>query len=68
MRISGDTAWLERKDWSSSICHYEKVLNDSVVDQNVTALCTYPMATSRAADLLDVISTHQFAVAMRNGS
>jgi hypothetical protein len=26
------------------------------------------MATSGAADVLDVISTHQFAVAMRNGS
>jgi signal transduction histidine kinase len=67
MRISGDSAWLERKDWAI-LCHYEKVLNDSLVDQNVTALCTYPMATSGAADLLDVISTHQFAVAMRNGS
>jgi len=67
MRVSGDAAWLERKDWSS-LCHYEKVLNDSVVDQNVTALCTYPLATSGAADVLEVISTHQFAVALRNGS
>ena len=67
MRVSGDTAWLERKDWSS-LCHYERVLNDSVVDQKMTVLCTYPMATNGAADLLDVISTHQFAVAMRNGS
>jgi hypothetical protein len=67
IRVSGDTAGLERKDWSS-FCHYEKVLNDNVVDQNMTVLCTYPMATSGAAELLDVISTHQFAVAMRNGS
>ena len=67
MRVSGNTAWLERKDWSS-VCHYEKMVNDSVVDQNMTVLCTYPMATSGAADLLDVVSTHQFAVAMRNGS
>jgi signal transduction histidine kinase len=67
MRVSGNTAWLERKDWSS-FCHYEKVINDNVVDQNTTVLCTYPMTTSGAADLLDVISTHQFAVAMRNGS
>jgi len=60
-------AWPERKDWSS-FCHYEKVLNDSAVDQNMSVLCTYPMATSGAADLLDVTSTHQFGVAMRNGS
>jgi hypothetical protein len=67
LRVSGDTSWLAKKDWSS-LCHYEKVLDDSVVDQNVTALCTYPMATSGVADLLDVVSTHQFAGAMRNGS
>jgi signal transduction histidine kinase len=67
LRVSGDAGWLERKDWSS-LCHYEKMVNDSVVDQNMTLLCTYPMATSGAADLLDVISTHQFAGAMRNGS
>jgi len=66
LRVSGDMAWLERKDWSS-FCHYEKMVNDSVVDQNMTLLCTYPMATSGAADLLDVVSTHQFAGAMRNG-
>ena len=66
MRVSANTAWLERKDWNS-FCHYEKMINDSVVHQNLTALCTYPMATSGAADLLDVISTHQFAGAMRNG-
>jgi signal transduction histidine kinase len=67
MRVSASTSWLERKDWSS-FCHYEKMVNDSVVDQNMTVLCTYPMATSGAADLLDVITTHQFAGAMRNGS
>ena len=67
MRVSANTAWLERKDWSS-FCHYEKMINDSLVDQNVTALCTYPMATSGVADLLDGVSTHQFAGAMRNGS
>jgi signal transduction histidine kinase len=66
LRVSGDAAWLEREDWSS-LCHYEKMVNDSMVDQNMTLLCTYPMATSGAADLLDVISTHQFAGAMRNG-
>ena len=66
LRFSGDMAWLERKDWSS-FCHYEKVLNDSVGDQNMTVLCTYPMATSGAADLHEVVSTHQFAGAMRNG-
>jgi hypothetical protein len=66
LRVSGNTTWLERKDWSS-FCHYEKMINDSVVDRNMTVLCTYPMATSGAADLLDVVSTHQFAGAMRNG-
>jgi C4-dicarboxylate-specific signal transduction histidine kinase len=32
----------------------------------MTALCTYPLAGSTAAEILDVTRTHQFAVARRN--
>ena len=46
LRVSGDAGWLQRKDWSS-LCHYEKVINDNVVDQNTTVLCTCLLYTSR---------------------
>ncbi len=67
MRITGDTTWLDRKNWRS-FCAYEQEFNDNVADQRVTALCTYQLGKIRASDLLDVVSTHQFAVAMRHGS
>src|SRR6266850_468629 len=33
----------------------------------MTVLCTYPLATSGAADLLDVARNHQFATARHSG-
>ena len=66
MRISGDTLWLAEKDWKD-FCAYEKQLNDSIADRPMTVLCTYPLAKSRAAEVLDVVETHQFAIARRQG-
>ena len=64
-RMSADTAWLERKEWKA-FSDYEKEVNDSIGQWRMTALCTYPLAGSTAADILDVTRTHQFAIARRN--
>ena len=66
MRVSGDTLWLRDRDWID-FSAYEKQLNDSIVDRPMTLLCTYPLAKSGAAEILDVVQTHQFAVARRQG-
>ena len=65
LRISGSTAWLERKDWKA-FCDYESEVNHSIGNWRITALCTYPLAGSTAAEILDVTRTHQFAIARRN--
>jgi C4-dicarboxylate-specific signal transduction histidine kinase len=65
LRLSSDTAWLERKDWKE-FCEYEKEVNDSIVDAPMLALCTYPLSGSAAVEILDVARTHQFAIARRN--
>jgi hypothetical protein len=31
MRVSGNTAWLEKKDWQD-FCEYEEQLNSSITD------------------------------------
>ena len=67
MRVSGNTAWLEKKDWKD-FCEYEEQLNSSITDQPMAVLCTYPLMTSGAAELLDVARNHQFAIAKRQGS
>ncbi len=65
LRVSGSTAWLGRKHWNA-FSVYENELNTSISNWRMTALCTYPLAGSTAAEILDVTRTHQFAIARRN--
>jgi PAS domain S-box-containing protein len=66
VRVTGDTAWLEKKDWKN-FCEYEESLNQAVANQRLAVLCTYPLAACGAAEILDVVRTHQFAVTKRHG-
>jgi C4-dicarboxylate-specific signal transduction histidine kinase/GAF domain-containing protein len=66
VRVTGDTAWLEKKNWNN-FCEYEESLNRAVANQRLTVLCTYPLAACGAAEILDVVRTHQFAVTKRRG-
>lgn len=66
MRVSGDAFWLHTKYWTD-FCDYERQLNMKVEGKPMTVLCTYPMAASGAAEVLDVARAHQLAVARRNG-
>lgn len=66
VRVTGDTAWLEKKDWND-FCEYEESLNQAVANQRLAVLCTYPIAACGAAEILDVVRTHQFAVTRRRG-
>src|ERR1700736_2315871 len=65
LRLSADTAWLDKRDWKQ-FCEYEKEVNDSIADTPMLALCTYPLPGSAAVEILDVTRTHQFAIARRN--
>jgi len=67
VRVTGDTAWLEKKDWKD-FCEYEEGLNAAVANQRLAVLCTYPLAACGAGEILDVVRTHQFALARRHGS
>ncbi|HEY4817778.1 MAG TPA: MEDS domain-containing protein [Candidatus Acidoferrum sp.] len=67
VRVTGDTAWLEKKDWKD-FCEYEESLNQAIAGQRLAVLCTYPLAACGAAEILDVVRTHQFAVTKRRGS
>jgi C4-dicarboxylate-specific signal transduction histidine kinase len=66
MRVTGDTAWLEKKDWKD-FCEYEEGLNEAVANQRLAVLCTYPLVACGAVEILDVVRTHQFALARRHG-
>ena len=66
IRVSGNTAWLEQKQWRDFM-EYEAELNGGIGDQPMLVLCTYPLTTCGATEFLDVTGTHQFAVAKRRG-
>jgi C4-dicarboxylate-specific signal transduction histidine kinase len=67
VRVTGDTAWLERKDWNDFL-EYEESLNVAIANQRLTVLCTYPLGACSATEILDVVRTHQFAVTRRAGT
>ena len=67
VRVTGDTAWLEKNDWKD-FCEYEETLNNSIANQRLAVLCTYPLAACGAAEILDVARTHQFVIAKRHES
>src|SRR6185295_5863803 len=66
VRVTGDTAWLAKKDWKH-FCEYEEGLNQAIANQRLAVLCTYPLAACGALEILDVVRTHQFALARRHG-
>src|SRR5207302_1511100 len=46
---------------------YEKRLDQFMVGQRMTVLCTYPIARHGAAEILDATNSHQFVIARRKG-
>jgi hypothetical protein len=58
VRVTGDTAWLEKKDWKD-FCEYEDSLNQAIAGQRLAVLCTYPLVACGAAEILDVLRTHK---------
>jgi DNA-binding CsgD family transcriptional regulator len=66
IRISGNAFWLDTEYWHDFNV-YEHKLDEAIADKPMIALCTYPLTASRASDLLDVASAHQFTVLRRKG-
>jgi PAS domain S-box-containing protein len=65
MRANGDEAWLTKENWED-FGRYEKALDEALAGQRMVVLCSYPLSEAGAAEILDVVRTHQFAVARRD--
>jgi DNA repair protein RadC len=59
LRVSGDTAWLERRDWNEFIA-YEGEINRTIGKYNMLAFCTYPLHKHGASQAINVMSKHQY--------
>jgi signal transduction histidine kinase len=67
IRVTGSTGWLQTREWRD-FWKYEANLNESITDQKMTVLCTYPLVGSGGCDILDVTHTHQSAITKRSGT
>jgi PAS domain S-box-containing protein len=66
LRLTGNTFWLEKKDWDSFLA-YEDQVNNVIGKYRILAICTYSLKKCDASEVIDVVNTHQFALAKRDG-
>ena len=66
MRLSGNTSWLEKESWNSFI-EFKEQTDKSMGNYQLINLCTYPLDRHNAAEIIDVVVNHQFALIKREG-
>ena len=66
MRATGNTAWLEKRDWRN-LAHYEKEVNRVIGKYRMIAICTHALNRCGPFELIDVVHNHQFALIRREG-
>ncbi|MBL7134083.1 MAG: MEDS domain-containing protein, partial [Phycisphaerae bacterium] len=66
LRLTGNTHWLEEADWDT-FADYEQQINDVIGKYRMLAICSYALDRCGAAEILDVVSSHQFALIRRAG-
>jgi signal transduction histidine kinase len=66
MRVTGNTAWLEKNDWRD-FTEYEAEINNVIGKYKMMALCTYWLDKCSASEVIDVVNNHQFALLKKRG-
>ncbi|MFL5357655.1 MEDS domain-containing protein [Archangium sp.] len=66
LRLTGNTFWLELRDWKN-FADYEERVNHTFHQHEIVALCSYCLERCEPVGILDVVRNHQFAVARREG-
>jgi hypothetical protein len=66
MRVNGSPAWL-RDAGPKELRKFEAELSKLFPNERTIASCTYPLALIGPDDIFDVVRTHQFAMARRQG-
>ena len=66
MRVNGSPAWLHDAG-PKELRKFEAELDKLFPHERTIASCTYPLASIGAEEIFDVVQTHQFAIARRQG-
>ena len=64
LRLTGDTFWLENRDWKK-FTEYEAAVNSVIGQHQMLAVCTYSLDKCSASEIVDVVSNHRFALVKR---
>ncbi len=61
LRLTGDTFWLERKDWQE-FTDYEEEVDKAIGEYRMLAICSYSLDKCGVPEIMDVISNHGFTL------
>jgi signal transduction histidine kinase len=61
LRLTGNTFWLEKKDWKE-FTDYEAAVNEVIGRHRMIAMCTYSVERCSAFEVMDVVSNHEFVL------
>jgi PAS domain S-box-containing protein len=64
IRVTGNAAWLEAKDWRC-FADYEKQVNSTIDEYQMLAICSYSLSKCSVPEIIDVISSHGSALIRR---
>jgi PAS domain S-box-containing protein len=66
LRLTGNTFWLEKTDWKA-FDDYERTVNSVIGKYKMLAICTYSLDKCGPSEIVDVVSSHQFALIKKKG-
>jgi len=66
LRLTGNTSWLEEKDWTS-FTDYEEAIDNVIGEYRMLAVCSYSLHECGTSELIDVMGNHQSALVRRKG-
>ncbi len=66
LRLTGNTFWLVNSDWQD-FTEYEAMVDGVIGQYPMLAICTYSLAKCGAAEIMDVVANHAFALIKRAG-
>jgi PAS domain S-box-containing protein len=64
LRLTGNTFWLESKDWKD-FSDYEATVDSIIGKYRMIAICSYSMDICGAPEVIDVVNNHRFALIRR---
>jgi len=66
LRLSSNTSWLEKKDWGYFVDYMGK-MDDIIGEYRMIAVGSYLIDKHSAAEIIEVVSNHQFSLTKREG-